>query len=308
MKKFFYLLLVFLLASFTVLYWTIWKLKLRTVDGRTAAQWIGYANEASKTVTYTATGTTTLNGKTAKFELNQSKNGKYQMDVTGDNGKQCKMGCDGKKAWFIIGDKHSVVDMMPAQDISGMNALIINNTTIAERPGIIVLVKNNNISKRITIDREYGVILSMITTRGKEISKMEITKINYKDVRLGNNKNMPTVVRSATADEIHHLLGRDALHPGWLPNGMKLRGEHLDWCDCCHSNQRNMVVTSYSDGISAVTLFQMSGTHHCAMASGCHMAPSNQALIETRMIGKTTIVAVTDIDKKSFTKMLDSLR
>jgi hypothetical protein len=38
------------------------------------------------------------------------------------------------------------------------------------------------------------------------------------------------------------------------------------------------------------------------------MAPSNQALIETRIIGKTTIVAVTDIDKKSFTKMLDSLK
>jgi hypothetical protein len=305
MRKFSYLLLVFLLASLAVLYWTIWKLKLRTVDGRTAMQWITYANEASKSVTYIATGTTTLNGKTAKFELNQGKNGQYQMDVTGDNGKQCKMGCDGKKAWYSIGNKYSAVDMMPAQAISGMNALIINKTTIAERPGIIIVVKNNNLSKRITIDREYGVILSMITTRDKEISKMEMTKINFKDVKLGNNKDMPTVVRSASADEIHNLLGRNALHPGWLPNGMKLRGEYLDWCDCC---QRNMAVTSYSDGISAVTLFQMSGTHHCAMESGCHMAPSNQALIETRIIGKTTIVAVTDIDKKSFTKMLDSLR
>ncbi len=134
---------------------------------------------------------------------------------------------------------------------------------------------------------------------------MEITNINYKDVELGNNKEMPTVVRSATAGEIRNLLGRNALHPDWLPNGMKLRGEYLDWCDCC---QRNMAVTSYSDGMSGVTLFQMSGTHHCAMASGCHMAPSNQALIETRIVEKTTIVAVTDIDKKSFTKMLDSLK
>ncbi len=307
MNKIIRILLIFFLVSVIWQCWFMWMRVYRTVDGRTASQWLAFANSASKTVTYTATGTTTQNGKSAKFELNQGKEGQYQMNVTGDNGKKCQMGCDGKKSWYNVGDKYNSVDMVANNDISGVNAQIIKTVNFAGRPGIEIIAHANcNVfTKKLVIDRENGVILSMVTTRGKEISRMDITNINFKDVKLGNNRNIPTVVRAVSGDEVRKLLGRDSLSLGWLPKGMKLRGEYLDWCNCC---QRNMVVTSYTDGLSAVTLFQMTGTHHCAMASGCHMAPSKQALVETRMVGKTTIVAVSDIDKNDFAKMLDSLK
>ncbi|MHB9026103.1 MAG: hypothetical protein ACYC7E_18340 [Armatimonadota bacterium] len=295
----------------------LWQLGLfRRVDGRTAADWIALARRAAATVTYHAEGTSVTEGKgtniaekvQAGFTLDQGPRGSYLLRTTDASGRRCSLGFDGTHTWYQAGEKSG---QAPATDTAALpaqgSARILGLESVASRAAVRVKLRSGQTAKVLSIDRETGVILAMTTIfRKREISSMRIDTITYrKDIVIPRcQMSSPSSLRAGVPAELAKVLGRPALRPAWLPNGYVLQGSYLTYCECCRSQ---LAVLRYADGVNALTLFQARGMS-CNMGSGCKMAPTGSALVETRRIKDISVVAVGTVSAQTLQKVLDNLR
>ena len=285
--------------------WFTW----RTVDSRQAHQWLTFANQASQHVTYEASGSTTWQGTTATFSLSQGRQGRYLMQLTDNSGQITMLGDDGHYTWHQTAAKTiRIAKTSATAEFSGARSWILGKGTVAGRRSVRLRVQSGQLRKELSIDRETGVTLAMVTlTGGREIGRMRLERIAYQPVTVPScpqhaETEMPLVSRQ----QLTALLGgAQPVEPAWLPKGMTARGSFREWCDCC---QQDMVVLRYSDGVRAVTLFEVLGDHQCMMSAGCHMAPEGSELISNRRVGSITVIAVGDLDNKTLTKVMQSLR
>jgi negative regulator of sigma E activity len=178
---------------------------------------------------------------------------------------------------------------------------------VAGRSSVILRVQRGNLSKELSIDRETGVVLRMVTTdHRREVSRMVIQHITYEPVTVTPcPPDAETAMKPVSHPEVSTILGRQAVEPRWLPDGMTARGTFREWCNCC---QQEMVVLRYADGVRTLTLFEGAGHHQCAMAAGCHMASSGSAYVEARRVGRVTVTAVGDVDRETLANILRSLQ
>jgi len=281
---------------------------LRRVDGRSAAQWLAFAEQAGRTVSYHAEGATWANGQRAHFTLEQGRAGCYTLQTTDANGQRCTMGCDGHRLWYT-NDQHAakVVSAAPSSTTPAPVAgRILGTGELAGCSVVRLAVQSGDTWKEITVDRHTGVILAMTTQfRHRRISAMRVEKIAYRDVTV-HPCTLPTAgaLATATPAQVRKALGRDALQATWLPAGMQLAQIYQTVCCCGH---QGMIVVRYSDGVSTLTLSQTANCP-CEMGSGCLQAPSGHTLVAIRKVGAVRVIAVGPFDAGTMRKVLDSVR
>lgn len=300
------LLLVAILAVFGTALWQFGI--LRWVDGLTASEWVIMARRAANSITYYAEGTSVTNGMHASFTLEQGRQGCYLMTTTDSQGRRCSLGCDGTQTWYQT-DKTS--GQAPSTDTAMLPvhgvARILGTETVAKRATVRIEIMDGQTSKILSVDRETGVILAMITRfRGRETGRMQLNTIDYRrQIAIPRCKvSSPTGLRAVSMEELSRALGRNVILPHWLPNGFKSQGTFLTTCNCCKGP---LAALRYSDGMNALTLFEMNGMT-CDMGDGCKMAPSGSALVASRRVGSLHITAVGDLEESTLQKVLKSLK
>ncbi|MHB0935778.1 MAG: hypothetical protein ACYC6A_05260 [Armatimonadota bacterium] len=278
----------------------------RRVDGLSGREWLAKTEHAAQTVPYHAEGRTTVEGKQAKFTVDQDTGGRYCMRIVNADGRSCSMGYDGKRAWYSAKDKQESAVPSAKGPTAALHGRVTGISTVAGRPAVLLSVHSRSVKKLLAVDRETGVVLSMRTMFGdKRVSEMVLEKIEYRAVE--PTKQAPDaepVLTAATLQQLSKLLGQPVLQPGSVPRGMTLEGTYRDLCPCCNTD---MAVLRYTDGLATLTLFEMRGMI-CAMEGGCHMAPGANALVESRTIGDITVAAVGTVSAKELDRVLDSLK
>lgn len=282
-------------------------LTYRTVEGRTAASWLAFAQRASREVTYLASGQTATGKMRADFVLQQGTGGRYHMQVTGADGMQCELGDDGERVWARNANGVTTVPRTKAASLPQRGWLVRTGQT-AGQPSVTVRTQRGHVQKLVTIDRETGVILGLTTlAASRAVSRMQVTRIAYAGVApippcpIATRKAM----QATTVADLQRHVALTPVEPQWLPQGMRLCGRYLDWCDCC---RREMAVLRYSDGVRSLTLFEANAMTMCAMGKGCHMAAGGNSLVEMRTHGRVTIIAVGDLEPGVMKRVLNSLK
>lgn len=296
-----------LLLALAATAFVIWEAEgTRRIDGRTAHGWLLLAEHARQSVPYQAEGRTVAQGTTARFELQQGKQGRYAMQVTDAKGKHCTLGFDGAQVWYATGAR---TVSAPGNDTAHLpesaDVHLLGTDTIAARPAVRLSLRSGDVRKELALDRKTGVVLAMASYDGKrEISRMQLDNIIYRAVEVPSRPADAADVRPATLRQMRERIGHAPLQPTWLPEAFTARGMYVDSCSCC---QTAMAVLHYSDSLRAVTLFEFVGDHACAMSEGCRMAPRSGELVESRRVGKFTVIAVGNIDRRTLDRLLDSL-
>ncbi len=276
----------------------------RTVDGRSAPQWLALAQRAGQTVAYRATGRTTYQGQSAAFTLTQGPRGRYIMQIEGA-GCRCEMGNDGQYAWYRTDTKTVRTASVPAPALPAPNGRILGTGTVAGQPAVQLRVRSGQTVKDISLDRQTGVVLAMTTREDRRtVSRMTVEQIAYRDVAVAESPGGSATLEPASAADLQQLLGTP-VQASWLPRGMTERGRFTSWCDCCKGE---IGVIRYSDGVRSLTLFQSAAPSMCAMGEGCRMAPSGSALIDSRRIGNLTVIAVGNVERATLQRVLAGLK
>jgi|GEM_PF-1665745 len=306
MKNRLFLPLFFIVAAALAVAGWQW-MQNRRVDGRNGSEWLGMVDKAAQTVSYHAEGKSTVDGKTASFTIDQGTGGRYCMRLVDGEGRGCSLGYDGERAWYAAEEKAETVNPGDRQAAIASHGRVTGVTTIAGRPAVLLSVSSGTLRKQIGVDRNRGVILSMRTFfRSKQVSEMRIEKIEYLRTRPAEPAaDSASILRAATPPQLEKLLGRPILRPTILPKGFRFEGSYRDHCPCCGTE---MAVLRYTDGLATLTLFEMNHGMMCAMEGGCHMAPGENALVESRTIGNLTIAAVGTLTAKELDRILDSLK
>jgi len=281
---------------------------MQRVDGRSAAQWLAFVEEAGQTVSYHAVGKAWENNKSAQFILDQGRAGQYLLQTTDAQGKSCTMGYDGQRIWYAnkLHTSKMVADTGPSAILVHLAGRIAGTCRYAGRPAIRLVAQNGNTRKEITADRQTGVILAMNTYFSRRrVSEMHVEQIAYRDVVVNPcSLHTDDAMTAITPAQARAVLGRNILHPTWLPAGMTLAKMYHAPC-CCDT--RGMVVLRYSDGVSTLTLSEMRDCN-CAMCAGCYQANNGDAIVETRTIGNITVTAVGTLDVNAMRRILGSLQ
>jgi len=279
----------------------------RRVDGLSGREWLAKTERAAQTVSYHAEGHTTAEGKQAKFTVDQGTGGRYCMTIVDAGGRDCSIGYDGKRTWYAAEDKQESAVPGTKQPPAVLHGRVTGTSTVAGRPAVLLSVRSGSLKKLIAVDRKTGVVLSMRTLFGdKPVSEMALEKIEYRAVApVKQARDAQPVLQAATTQQLSKLLGHAVLQPNKAPRGMKLEGTYRDRCPCCGAD---MAVLRYTDGLATLTLFEMRSDMMCAMDGGCHMAPGNNALVESRTIGDITVAAVGTLSAKELDRVLDSLK
>lgn len=282
---------------------------IRRVDSRSPAQWLAFADQASRTVAYHAEGSSLSNGMRATFILDQDSGGRYAMTTRDTRGRLCSLGYDGDQLWYSAGNKQEKMAVSAATDKPlPEHAKIIGLATIAGRKAVRLFLISGHLEKRLAIDRKTGVVLSMTTrVRRQPVSEMKIKQISYRAVIVPIcNMACCTQARSVDRPTLERALGSKVLEPRWLPAGYVLTDMLLESCAECGNP---MGVLRYSDGIGDVTLFEMSQRDKlCSMGEACRPAATDEMLVVSKTSGAFSITAVADLDAHTLQRVLNSIK
>ena len=280
---------------------------IRRVDGRNATAWLSFAAQASRSVSYHAVGSTRSGGRQAQFTLDQSSDGRYTMQTTGADGKAGTLGFDGKRLWCrTCNGQSSITTSDPQQVPASARCRIIGTGAIAGRPVVRLAVHSGAMRKELAIDRKTGVILAMDTRfHRQDVSTMRVDSISYQPVIIeGCAFKSASSAHPATDSMIVNALGQ-MLRPQWLPRGMSAAETYLGPCSCCG---KPMASLHYSDGVSSLTLFEMSAKMTCMAGGGCQVTPTGNMLVASRITGDIAVTAVGNVDVRTLKRVLESLQ
>ena len=282
---------------------------IRRVDGRTPARWLAFADAASRRVSYHAEGHDRTQGVPSRFLLDQGTNGRYVMTTEDARGRQSALGYDGSQLWYATGTKAEkiAVTQTLSPSLPG-RARILGTAMLAGRPVVRLSVSSGSLRKTLSIDRKTGIVLAMTTAAsGKERSSMVIDRIAYHavDVQCCGQACLP-LARHVDSATLAAGLGGHLLLPRWLPAGMVLTDMLLGPCPTCG---QPMGTLRYSDGLNAITLFEMIDcAHMCDMGAGCRQAGNEGAVVANTTIGGCSVTAVGSVEAHSLDKVLASMR
>lgn len=280
--------------------------QFRRIDGQSAADWLTLASRKSRAVDYHAFGHSLVKNATVRFVLDQSADGRYQMQTTDDRGKCCELGFDGKRLWCTADGKSTSIltGNEPVVPISA-SSRIMGAGVVAGRQVVRIQTRSGATRKVVAIDRETGVMLALTTEyQGRVIGSMEIDGIDYRPVRTkGCRDTSAGTTRPASDHEIITVLG-EMIRPRWLPTAMKETGSFLGPCACCG---KPMASLQFSDGVSSLTLFEMSAKDSCMRENGCWLAETEGDLLVSKSIGPISITAVGNLDSRAMQRFVDRL-
>lgn len=283
---------------------------LRRVDGRSPAQWLAYADFSSRTLSYHAEGHSWTAGLTSHFVLDQGRNGCYSMSTRDVRGQQCTLGFDGRQLWYTAGSKLGKIAVAPTpQSLNRQRrSRILGTAIMAGRPVVRLAVKSGAIRKTLAIDRATGIILAMTTQDDRQLqSTMVVDHIDYRDVAAhpcpcGCGMLAQHVDHAVLATQ----LGGTVYTPHWLPAGMSLTDMLAEPCPECG---QPMGVLRYSDGITAITIFEMAPNGMmCAMGNGCTQTADAHAIVAHATVNGYAITAVGTLDAATLNKVLASMQ
>jgi len=282
------------LSAVLIAGWSVQSCRLREIDGKTAEDWLEYAQSSARTLAYHAEGISWTNGVERTFHLDQAHGGSYVLQVDGISGADsATIGFDGTKTWFDDGKTTLQADTNSAryQQIPPESAQLIGLGSEAGLSVVRLTLASGPTRKLLAIDRTTGVILAMITSfRGADVSRMRLSRIRYGEHHFQCRPPANAVqYRAANESEAAAVMGGHLITLDWLPPGYRADGIFIGWCDCC---QTHMAMRRYSDGINTFTLFQTPCLTGCAESEGCFMAPSGSALVETKTVGNATATLV----------------
>jgi len=288
---------------------TLWMCThYQQVDGRTSTAWLAYAQQSARTVAYHAEGHTVSAGKSVHFTLDQDQKGRYLLHLDALGSHRCTLGDDGQKVWYQTGHTAQAAaigsDAVPPVRVANY---LVGLNTIAGAPAVAIAVHGGQTDKLIRLDRHTGVVLAMTTWfRHRVISDMTIDTIDYHPTTVAACPALPAALHPIDTARMTALLGAPPLRPRFLPRSFVAAGAFEDTCPCCGSK---MVVLRYSNGLNALTLFEMRGGHTgcCACGPGCHVATDKNALVETRSVRDYTVIAVGSLDARAMGRVLGSL-
>jgi len=300
-------LIISLLAIFPLLlgFWGFGY--IRRVDGRNAAAWLSFAAQASRSMSYHAVGSTRSGGRQAQFTLDQANDGRYTIQTVGADGKASTLGFDGKRLWCRTCDgQSSIATSDPQQLPAGARGRIIGTGEVAGRPVVRLMVNSGAAQKEIAIDRQTGVTLAMDTRFHRQsVSTMRVVSIAYQPVMVeGCAFKSTSSAQPATDPMIVKALGL-LLRPQWLPRGMAATGAYLGPCSCCG---KPMASLHYSDGVTSLTLFEMSAKMTCMAGGGCQVTPTGNMLMDSRITRDIAVTAVGNVDVRTLKRVLESLQ
>lgn len=280
---------------------------VRRVDGRSPAQWLAYADQASKRISYHAEGKSMTDGKRARFVLDQGTDGRYTMTTRDAQGRSCSLGYDGNQVWYSTGAKKEKIAVSRTPEApTPERARILGTTTIAGRPVVRLAVSSGPARKTLAIDRETGVVLAMTTQVQRHIqSEMMVERVIFRpiDVKpccMDCHASAKAVDRATLAAR----LGGKIIEPQWFPKGFVLTDMLLGPCSC----GQPMGVLRYSDGIRAITLFEMSRHAMCDMGEGCRQTVDDHALVTNTTVGAYAVTVVGTVDAPTLQKVIAHLR
>ena len=282
---------------------------VRRVDGRSPAQWLAYADQASQQIAYHAEGQSITNGTCARFMLDQGTDGHYVLTTRDAQGRLCSLGYDGSHVWYSTGAKQEKITVSRAQDTPvPERARILGTATLAGRPVVRLSVTNGRLQKTMAIDRETGIVLAMATSVRRHLqSEMRVDRVEYRPVAV-QPCTMECATRAKAVDRatLAAQLGGKIVEPHWLPDGFMLTDTLLEPCGECG---QPMGVLRYSDGMSAITLFEMSRhAMMCDMGEGCRQTGSAHALVANTNVGAIAVTVVGTVDATTLQKIMDHLR
>lgn len=282
---------------------------VRQVDGRSPAQWLAYADQASKQCAYYAEGQSMTNGTSTRFVLEQGTGGRYVMTTKDAQGQPCSLGYDGSQMWYSAGAKQGKITVAQnsATPLPG-RAYIVGTATAAGRSVVMLTVGNGNSQKKLSIDRKTGVVLAMTTRVQRQIqSEMEVDRVDYRAVTVTPcDMDCATAAKVVDRATLTASLGGNIVEAKWLPKGYVLTDMLLGPCGECGLP---MGVLRYSDGISAITLFEMSRhAPMCDTGEGCRQTANEHALVMSKTVGEIEVTALGTVDTKTFNKVVAHLR
>lgn len=282
---------------------------VRHVDGRSPAQWVAYADQASQRVTYHAEGRSLTDGTRAHFVLDQGMDGRYAMTTRDAHGRRCSLGYDGKQVWYASGAKQEKVAVSRRQETPmPKRAQILGTATMAGSPVVRLAVSDGRVRKTLAIDRNTGVVLAQSMRVHRRLqSEMTIDRVEYRPV------DVPSCAMDCQASgnavdraTLAARLGGTIVEPRWLPKGFVLTEMLLAPCGECG---QPMGVLHYSDGISAITLFEMSRhAMMCDMGTGCRQTGDGHAVIANATVGAHAVTVVGTVDAPTLRKVLAHLQ
>lgn len=282
---------------------------VRHVDGRSPAQWVVYADQASQRVAYHAEGHSTSNGTRAGFILNQGIDGHYRMTTCDAQGRRCTLGYDGSQVWYASGTRQEkiAVSQTPKTPVPE-RVRILGTATMAGRPVVQLAVTSGRLQKTLAIDRNTGIVLAMTTSVSRRLqSEMRVDYVEYRAVVV-QPCAMDCATRAKAVDRatLAARLGGRIIEPHWLPKGYLLTEMLLEPCGKCG---QPMGVLRYSDGVSAITLFEMSRhAMMCDMGGGCRQVGDTHALVANANVGDDVVTVVGSVDAPTLRKILDHLQ
>ncbi len=283
---------------------------LRHIDGRSPTQWLAFANRAGQTLSYHALGHSLTGKLTSRFILDQGKDGRYCLTTQTDHGQQCSLGFDGRELWYTAGSKHEKMAVAPtsAMPPTLSEARIIGTSVLSGRPVVQLSVRSGALRKMLSIDRATGIVLAMTTLAGHRVqSYMMIDHIEYRAVAVqpcacGCGLLAQQVDRTSLVQQ----LGETLIEPHWLPTSMVLTDLLEEPCPECG---QPMGVLRYSDGIRAITIFEMAPAKMmCTMGAGCTQSADAHANVAQTAINGYAVTAVGNEDAATLNKVLTSMR
>lgn len=283
----------------------------RRIDGRSATAWLALAERAGRQVSYHAEGSVVTRGIRARFTLDQGHDGCYTIVTRDADGRQSTIGYDGHQLWYASGDnRQSITTASPSAASSPLlpsrSRRILGTTILAARPAVRLAIASGPHEKVLDIDRQTGVVLGMTSLeRHHPVSDMRVQRIDYRAVPVTKCTRCAATSYETKLDNINRLLGEQALQPAWLPDGVVAAGCLVGKCPMCG---HNMAILRYSDGLTAMTLFEMPLSCGCSMGEGCYQAEDAHEIILHHAYARMNVTLVGNLDQRSAEKVLNHLR
>lgn len=197
---------------------------------------------------------------------------------------------------------------------------VVGRTRVAERPAVLVLLRKagSERTKRLTIDSAtYVILATQDSLEGRLLRSSQYRRIEYLSQAPSVSEFRPPealIKRYATArvgdsssrfspEQLSSVLGWRIRLPEWLPPGFTLEGVYQAPCSCPERHQAARL--EFSDGLSAVTLFQCGS--RCESGTNCFGPALKNRMAVGRMAGGLSLLAVGDLPEETLQQILDSV-
>jgi hypothetical protein len=213
-----------------------------------------------------------------------------------------------------------------AQLLENYAAEVSGSETVAGRSAVVLELRprsGGDRSKKISVDRETGVILASSERSKKEgtLYSTRFVEIHYRDaghapkpeelkpsdqlLAASGFANPGDTSSRFEPAQLSGLVGFKIREPEWLPKGYRFRGAYQTPCHCNRRHQAARL--EYSDGLSLITVFEC-GHKECAANENCFGTDGSSSLAVEDAHGGVRYLAVGDAPREDLLRIVRSIR